>query len=173
METRSKILVPIFFLILLLFSNTSFASKLKKDDFILKILPSVERARYSVGGIAEDIPVSLILAQLIHESDSGRSLFFKYKKNPLGLKTVKVIQKTKSSKRKVKMVYKSFKNIDESIKYYLINYVTNNHYEEFRAHLGFDTKTLMKYLGNYAEDPKYAEKLERIINDNHLFVYDS
>ncbi|MDD2871326.1 MAG: glucosaminidase domain-containing protein [Candidatus Gracilibacteria bacterium] len=154
------------------FFDISFASESKKVDFISAVLPKIEKAKDDLGGVAEKIPVSLVLAQAIHESGWGTSNFAKNKKNLFGIKTVAVVA-SKSSKPKKKMVYKSFRNIELGIKYYLSNYVNNDDYKDFRKHLKHGTTALIKHLGPYAEDPSYAKKLRKIIDDNNLLVYDA
>ncbi len=173
MEIRQRLLTSIILFFLIIIPDTSFAFVNKKTDFISSILPEIEMAKDRVGGIADKIPASLVLAQAIHESGWGTSNFAKDRKNLFGVKTVKVIRKNKSV-RKV-MVYKSFNRVGEGIRYYLSNYASNDDYEELRRYVskGSGTHTLIKHLGNYAQDPEYAGKLKKIIDDNHLLKFDS
>lgn len=158
-EIRQRYAVPTF-LLMIIFSNVTFAiTGNTKDDFISKVLPEIKKAKDDVGGIAGKIPVSLVLAQAIHESGWGNSRFAKHKKNLFGIKRGKD--------------YAKFVNIEGGIKYYLQTLSTDDAYKGFRKHLGSGSLTLLKHLGDYAEDPEYATKLARIINVNHLLYFDS
>lgn len=147
-----------FFLMLIL-SDISFAGNGKKEDFISAILPKIEKAKDDVGGFAEDIPASLVLAQAIHESGWGTSDFARHRKNLFGIKRGKV--------------YASFENVEGGIKYYLQTLSTHGSYKDLRKHIGSNSLSLLKHLGDYAADPGYTTKLRKIINDNNLLVYDS
>jgi uncharacterized FlgJ-related protein len=154
---RSRLKVSLIFFIVL-FTNFSFADG-KKDEFISALLPQIQKAKVEVGGNAMNIPDSLVLAQAIHESMWGKSKLAKQKNNLFGIKKGKN--------------YAKFGRYKDGIKYYLNTLITHNAYKSLRKHMGSNSITLVKYLDNYAEDPRYEVKLAKLIRDNNLMSFDS
>ena len=116
----------------------------------------------------ERIPVDLVVAQAIHESEWGRSRFAVEGNNLLGIRTfdpaddqIKPINKPNAS-----WGLRIFETKCESISYYieLLNY--NHHYKDFREErlMQFssdlvDLEKLARTLAIYAEDVYYTQKI--------------
>ena len=123
------------------------------------------------------VPASITLAQGILESGDGNSPLAVYAKNHFGVKchknwdgeTMRLDDDEKNECfRKYKTVYESFRDHSEFLQ-------TRAHYEFL-----FDLKTTdykgwangLKKAG-YATNPKYADILIKLIEDNHLDQYDN
>ena len=152
---RIKILLILF---IILFPLIAFAS-VKKPDFISTILPEIEKAKVEIGGDALKIPNSLVLVQAILESGRGTSSKAKSGNNFFGIKRGGN--------------YARFNHYREGIKYYIITLMTHHAYKDLRKHFGSDSLTLIKHLGKYAEDPRYKEKMAKIIKSDNLMSFDS
>ena len=126
----------------------------------------------------ERVPVDLVIAQAIHESEWGRSRFAVEGNNLLGIRTfdptddqIKPINKPNAS-----WGLRIFETKCESISYYieLLNY--NHHYKDFREERLMqyssdivDLEKLAGALAIYAEDVYYTQKIIQILrelNDN-------
>ena len=124
------------------------------------------------------VPVDLVIAQAIHESEWGRSRFAVEGNNLLGIRTfdptddqIKPINKPNAS-----WGLRIFETKCESISYYieLLNY--NHHYKDFREERLIqyssdiaDLEKLARTLAIYAEDVYYTQKIIQILrelNDN-------
>ena len=126
----------------------------------------------------ERVPVDLVIAQAIHESEWGRSRFAVEGNNLLGIRTFDPAddQLKPINKPNVSWGLRIFETKCESISYYieLLNY--NHHYYDFREErlmqYSSDLVDLEKLAGTlaiYAEDVYYTKKIIRTLrelNDN-------
>ena len=124
------------------------------------------------------IPVDLVVAQAIHESEWGRSRFAVEGNNLLGIRTfdpaddqIKPMNKPNAS-----WGLRIFETKCESISYYIELLNNSHHYNEFREERLsqyisdiVDLERLAKTLAIYAEDVYYTQKIIRTLrelNDN-------
>ena len=148
------------------------------DEFI----SDVETCALHINAMLEDnerIPVSLVVAQSIHESNWGKSRFATEANNLLGIRTfdpaddqIKPLNVPNAS-----WGLRIFETKCESIAYYmwLLNY--NHHYQQFREERLSqyindiaDTELLAMTLAIYAEDIYYTQKIIRTLKK--LEAYD-
>ena len=122
----------------------------------------------------ERVPVDLVIAQSIHESEWGRSRFAVEGNNLLGIRTfdpaddqLKPLNKPNSS-----WGLRIFETKCESISYYIDLLNNLHHYSEFReermAQYINDLVDLEKLAGTlaiYAEDVYYTQKIIQTIRD--------
>ena len=122
----------------------------------------------------ERVPIDLVIAQAIHESEWGRSRFAVEGNNLLGIRTfdptddqIKPINKSDAS-----WGLRIFETKCESISYYieLLNY--NHHYYDFREERLMqyssdlvDVEKLAGTLAIYAEDVYYTKKIIQTLRD--------
>ena len=122
----------------------------------------------------ERVPVDLVIAQAIHESEWGRSRFAVEANNLLGIRTFDPAddQMKPINKPDVSWGLRIFETKCESISYYieLLNY--NHHYHDFREErlmqYSSDLVDLEKLAGTlaiYAEDVYYTKKIIRTLRD--------
>ena len=127
----------------------------------------------------ERIPVNLVIAQAIHESEWGKSRFAVEGNNLLGIRTFDPAddQMKPLNKPNASWGLRIFETKCESIAYYmwLLNY--NHHYPQFREERLSqyisdiaDTKMLAMTLAIYAEDIYYTQKIIRTLEK--LEAYD-
>jgi len=126
----------------------------------------------------ERVPVDLVIAQTIHESEWGRSRFAVEGNNLLGIRTfdpaddqIKPMNKPNAS-----WGLRIFETKCESISYYIELLNNSHHYNEFREERLsqyisdiVDLERLAKTLAIYAEDVYYTQKIIRTLrelNDN-------
>ena len=124
------------------------------------------------------VPVDLVIAQTIHESEWGRSRFAVEGNNLLGIRT---FDPSDDQMKPMNRPYASwglriFETKCESISYYIELLNNNHHYNEFREErlLQYindivDLERLAKTLAIYAEDVYYTQKIIRTLrelNDN-------
>ena len=126
----------------------------------------------------ERVPVNLVLAQAIHESEWGRSRFAVEGNNLLGIRTFDSSddQMKPLNKPNVSWGLRIFETKCESISYYIELLNNNHHYKEFREerinqHFSdeIDLEKLAMTLAIYAEDIYYSQKIIRTLrelNDN-------
>ena len=126
----------------------------------------------------ERVPVNLVLAQTIHESEWGRSRFAVEGNNLLGIRTFDSSddQLKPLNKPNVSWGLRIFETKCESISYYMELLNNNHHYKEFREerlnqHFSdeIDLEKLAMTLAIYAEDVYYSQKIIRTLkelNDN-------
>jgi flagellum-specific peptidoglycan hydrolase FlgJ len=164
------------------FNNVSFFAKSSKVatsekdakqakcwDYVTRFV-SVARAEKSKFGI----PVSITLAQGLLESDAGESSLTRKANNHFGVKTFNknvshVVMKDDTPRDK----FKKYNSAWESYRDHS-QLLMRDHYK----HLQFLSKT--DYIGwakglkkaGYATDPKYAEKLVKIIESLQLYRFD-
>jgi len=126
----------------------------------------------------ERIPVNLVIARAIHESEWGKSRFAVEGNNLLGIRTFDPAddQMKPLNKPNASWGLRIFETKCESIAYYmwLLNY--NHHYEDFREERKkqyvndiVDLEKLAMTLAIYAEDVYYTKKIIRTLrelNDN-------
>lgn len=145
--------------------------RLTKSDYIAKYADHAVREMHASG-----VPASITLAQGMLESDYGNSPLAKYANNHFGIKCHKgwsgpsFIQDDDEKNecfRKYYSPYESYRDHSEFLQ-------TRDRYASL-----FDLKTTdykgwargLKKAG-YATNPKYADLLIRIIEENHLHEYD-
>jgi len=126
----------------------------------------------------ERVPVNLVLAQAIHESEWGRSRFAREGNNLLGIRTFDSSddQLKPLNKPNVSWGLRIFETKCESISYYIELLNNNHHYKEFREERlmqyfsdEIDLEKLAMTLAIYAEDVYYSQKIIRTLrelNDN-------
>ena len=127
----------------------------------------------------ERVPVNLVVAQTIHESEWGRSRFAVEGNNLLGIRTFDPAddQMKPLNKPNVSWGLRIFETKCESISYYMELLNNNHHYKEFREerlnqHFSdeIDLEKLAMTLAIYAEDVYYSQKIIRTIRE--LEAYD-
>ena len=126
----------------------------------------------------ERVPVDLVIAQSIHESEWGRSRFAVEGNNLLGIRTFDSSddQMKPMNKPNASWGLRIFETKCESISYYIELLNNNHHYNEFREERLsqyindiVDLERLAKTLAIYAEDVYYTQKIIRTLrelNDN-------
>ena len=127
----------------------------------------------------ERVPINLVLAQAIHESEWGRSRFAVEANNLLGIRTFDSSddQLKPLNKPNVSWGLRIFETKCESISYYMELLNNNHHYKEFREERinqyfsdEIDLEKLAMTLAIYAEDVYYSQKIIRTIRE--LEAYD-
>ena len=113
------------------------------------------------------IPIILVIAQAIHESDWCKSRFATEGNNLFGVKALEGEDfiRAKSGKK-----VKSYYTRCESVHDYMELLTTSYHYEEFQKELEnqwfidrVDVYVIIQHLDNYAEDKDYENKIKKII----------
>ena len=127
----------------------------------------------------ERVPINLVVAQSIHESNWGKSRFAVEGNNLLGIRTFDPAddQLKPLNKPNVSWGLRIFETKCESISYYMELLNNNHHYKEFREerlnqHFSdeIDLEKLAMTLAIYAEDVYYSQKIIRTIRE--LEAYD-
>ena len=127
----------------------------------------------------ERVPIDLVVAQSIHESNWGKSRFAVEGNNLLGIRTFDPAddQLKPLNKPNVSWGLRIFETKCESISYYMELLNNNHHYKEFREerlnqHFSdeIDLEKLAMTLAIYAEDVYYSQKIIRTIRE--LEAYD-
>ena len=122
----------------------------------------------------ERIPVDLVVAQAVHESEWGRSRFAVEGNNLMGIRTfnpaddqIKPVDKPNAS-----WGLRIFETKCESISYYIELLNNNHHYEDFREERKkqyvndiVDLEKLAGTLAIYAEDVYYAQKIIQTLRE--------
>ena len=126
----------------------------------------------------ERVPLNLVKAQTIHESEWGRSRFATEGNNLLGIRTFDPSddQLKPINKPNVSWGLRIFETKCESISYYIDLLNNSHHYKDFREERLMqyindivDLERLAKTLAIYAEDVYYTRKIIRTLrelNDN-------
>ena len=116
---------------------------------------------------ADRIPINLLLAQAILESDWGKSRFARKGHNLFGIKAVGDENFMWSSNMEK---IKTYKSDCESVQDYIDLLSFGKPYIEFKNELtrqwvvnNVDVYSLVDYLDEYAEDKKYEDKIKQII----------
>ena len=124
------------------------------------------------------IPVDLIVAQAIHESEWGRSRFATIGNNLMGIRTFDSAddQMKPLDVPNASWGLRIFETKCESISYYIELLNNNHHYKDFREERMkqyisdlVDLEKLARTLAIYAEDVYYTQKIIqtlRKLNDN-------
>ena len=116
------------------------------------------------------IPVDLVIAQAIHESEWGRSRFATIGNNLLGIRTFDPSDNQMKPLNLPNATWglRIFETKCESISYYMYLLNNNHHYESFREERLsqyindiMDLETLALTLAIYAEDVYYTKKLSK------------
>jgi uncharacterized FlgJ-related protein len=125
------------------------------------------------------VPVDLIVAQAIHESNWGKSRFAQEANNLLGIRTFDPTDDQLKPLNNLNATWglRIFETKCESISYYIDLLNHNHHYYKFRneritQHFSdeIDLERLAKTLAIYAEDVYYTQKIIRTIKE--LEAYD-
>ena len=125
------------------------------------------------------VPVDLIVAQAIHESNWGKSRFAQEANNLLGIRTFDPTDDQLKPLNNPNATWglRIFETKCESISYYIDLLNHNHHYYKFRSeritqHFSdeIDLERLAKTLAIYAEDVYYTQKIIRTIKE--LEAYD-
>jgi len=120
------------------------------------------------------IPVDLVVAQAIHESEWGRSRFATIGNNLLGIRTFDPSddQMKPVNKPDVSWGLRIFETKCESISYYIELLNNNHHYEDFREERKkqyvndiADLEKLAGTLAIYAEDVYYTQKIIQTLRE--------
>ena len=122
----------------------------------------------------ERIPVNLVIAQAIHESEWGKSRFAVEGNNLLGIRTFDPAddQMKPVNKPDVSWGLRIFETKCESISYYIELLNNNHHYEDFREERIkqyvndiADLEKLAGTLAIYAEDVYYTQKIIQTLRE--------
>ena len=113
------------------------------------------------------IPINLVIAQAIHESDWGKSRFATQGNNLFGIKALKGEDFIRArSGKKVKIYFTKCESVIDYID--LLSF--GEPYKELKEVLinqwvvdRVDVYVIIKYLGNYAEDINYENKIKKIL----------
>ena len=125
------------------------------------------------------VPINLVVAQSIHESNWGKSRFAVEGNNLLGIRTFDPADNQLKPLNKPNATWglRIFETKCESISYYIELLNNNHHYKEFREerinqHFSdeIDLEKLAMTLAIYAEDVYYSQKIIRTIKE--LEAYD-
>ena len=120
------------------------------------------------------IPVDLVVAQAIHESEWGRSRFAVEGNNLMGIRTFDPSdnQLKPINKPDVSWGLRIFETKCESIAYYIELLNNSHHYKEFRRERFHqyisdivDLEKLVGTLAIYAEDVYYTQKIIQILRE--------
>ena len=143
------------------------------DEFIENVRACVIHFN-SMHSEEERVPINLVLAQAIHESEWGRSRFAVEGNNLLGIRTFDSAddQLKPLNKPNVSWGLRIFETKCESISYYIELLNSNHHYKEFREerinqHFSdeIDLEKLAMTLAIYAEDVYYTQKIIRTLRE--------
>ena len=150
---------------LLLLCN-SFTGDYNKE-FVDKVTACALEYNSILDGI-DRLPINLVVAQAILESDWGKSRFARNGNNLFGIKAVNGEEYMLSANLKKVKKYLTFcSSVEDYID--LLSY--GEPYKEFKKELinqwmidDVDIPKLINHLDNYAEDNQYESKLIKIIN---------
>ena len=114
------------------------------------------------------IPLSLVIAQAVHESNYGKSRFAKVAKNIFGIKAISSDEYVLSLRTGKKV--KKYNTWCESVEDYIDLLLTGKHYKEFQKELinqwvinEIEVNKLVDKLDLYAEDVYYKDKIKKLI----------
>ena len=126
----------------------------------------------------ERVPLNLVIAQTIHESEWGRSRFATEGNNLLGIRTFDPSddQLKPINKPNVSWGLRIFETKCESISYYTTLLNESHHYKNFRDErdkqvIGdqLNSAVLVKTLAIYAEDVYYTQKIIKIMEELEIY----
>ena len=122
------------------------------------------------------IPINLVLAQSIIESNWGKSRFAKKANNFFGVKAMEGEEYVLSKNNKK---VKAYETKCDSVNDYMDLLSFGEPYKEFKEELlrqwtvdRIDLYAIIEYLENYAEDKKYKIKLKKIIKQLERMNYE-
>jgi Bax protein len=140
-------------------------------DIDLDFIEEVKACALQYNAIVESperIPINLVLAQAILESDWGKSRFAKKGNNLFGIKAVngEDFIRSRSGKK-----LKSYHTWCESVDDYMDLLAHGKPYKEFQEQLfrqyavdDVNIYELIEHLDEYAEDNEYEEKIKKLVN---------
>jgi uncharacterized FlgJ-related protein len=140
-------------------------------DSNTKFIEEVKTCAIQYNSILQEpdrIPLSLVIAQAVHESNYGKSRFAKVAKNIFGIKAISGDEYVLSLRtgKKVKKYY----TWCESVEDYMDLLLTSKHYKEFQKELinqwvidEIEVNKLVDKLDLYAEDVYYKDKIKKLI----------
>lgn len=121
------------------------------------------------------IPINLVLAQSIIESNWGKSRFANEANNFFGMKAMEGEEHILSKNKKK---IKSYHTKCDSVNDYMDLLSFGEPYKEFKEELfrqwsvdRIDIYAMIEYLDNYAEDKKYKIKLKKIVKQLERMNY--
>ena len=126
----------------------------------------------------ERVPLNLILAQAIHESEWGRSRFANEGNNLMGIRTFDSAddQMKPINIPNVSWGLRIFETKCESISYYITLLNESHHYKSFREERHnqvvedrLNSALLAKTLAIYAEDVYYTQKIIKIMEELEIY----
>ena len=129
------------------------------------------------------IPASIIIAQGIHESSWGRGTLAVESKNHFGIKckdywtgpTFYIEDDDYQNGKLIKSCFRAYENVEASYIDHTDFLVNSERYKDLFAYDKTDYRRWAKGLKKcgYATDPRYAEKLIRIIETHRLYEFDA
>jgi hypothetical protein len=150
-------------IIIMLFTSFSSAKEVKgisKEQFITDLLPIVKEIKIKIGGNAQNIPNSFIIAQAIYESSWG-------KRYPPG-NLFGLMSKQGKPLR--------FPSVEAGTEFYIKNLLSHKAYGEFQYKIqNWETNpfVLVTHIKSYSDNPsEYAKNIVSIIKSNNLLLLD-
>jgi Bax protein len=146
----------------------------KNNDEFIKDVTACTLHLNSLEDEWDRVPVDLVVAQAIHESEWGRSRFATIGNNLLGIRTfdpaddqIKPLNLSNAT-----WGLRIFETKCESISYYIDLLNNNHHYKDFREERMVqyisdlvDLEKLATTLAIYAEDVYYTQKIIKILRE--------
>ena len=179
-----KVVIIAFALISIIFSTqlraansspkfkTAVQAKLTPAQYCDKYADEARRQMKKYG-----IPASITLAQGMLESGYGSSYLANVAKNHFGIKAYSgwngpIVRADDDTKQEP---FCKFNTVEEGYEYHSIFLLKNKRYATLFTYDPTDYEAWAKGLkkAGYATNPKYAESLIRIIEENHLDIYDT
>jgi Bax protein len=146
---------------------------MNNEEFITDVESCVLHLN-SMENMENRVPVGLVVAQAIHESEWGRSRFAMEGNNLMGIRTFDPAddQMKPLNNPDVSWGLRIFETKCESISYYIELLNNNHHYEDFReerlmqyASDLVDLEKLAGTLAIYAEDVYYTQKIIQTLRE--------
>jgi len=146
----------------------------KNNDEFIKDVTACTLHLNSLEDEWERVPVDLVVAQAIHESEWGRSRFATLGNNLMGIRTFDPTddQMKPINKPDVSWGLRIFETKCESISYYIELLNNSHHYKDFREERIkqyisdlVDVEKLAATLAIYAEDVYYTQKIIQTIKE--------
>lgn len=162
-------------LLCVLFTLSTFANHV--DEYISNYKDIAQREMKR-----SKIPASIILAQGIHESSWGRGALALNSKNHFGIKckdywtgpTFYAEDDDYENGKLIKSCFRAYENVESSYIDHTDFLLNSDRYQGLFLYDPTDYKSWAKGLKQcgYATDPRYAEKLIRIIETHQLYLFD-
>jgi Bax protein len=146
----------------------------KNNDEFIKDVTACTLHLNSMENEGNRVPVNLVVAQAIHESEWGRSRFATIGNNLLGIRTFDPAddQMKPLNLSNATWGLRIFETKCESISYYIDLLNNNHHYKDFREERMVqyisnlvDLEKLATTLAIYAEDVYYTQKIIKILRE--------